>query len=668
MGGNRLNLIFDRRSRGMKLSVIIVSYNVCHFLEQCLLSVQTAMKGVDGEVWVVDNHSADGSVAMVRKRFPEVKVIANKENRGFSYANNQAIEKSAGEYVLLLNPDTVVEEDTFQKVVSYMDNHPEAGALGVKMFDGNGKFLPESKRGLPTPMVAFYKIFGLSALFPKSKTFGRYHLGFLNPDEIHEVDVLSGAFMLLRRSALEKTGLLDETFFMYGEDIDLSYRIQKAGYKNIYFPHTRIIHYKGESTKKSSINYVLVFYRAMVIFARKHFSAKNARLFSVLINLAIWFRAFLAILNRWGQKALLPLLDLIILGGGLILIKNYWETQVLPGGKGFPEEIITIALPFYLFIWLLSVYIRGGYDIPVRIGRALEGVGLGTVVILIIYALLPEHIRFSRAVILFGALWGVVTVMSVRWGLHFSGLKRFRLGTSKNRRCLIAARPDEAHRVAQLIRHPGSMPGFIGFAVPVDEEENDGVIGTIDQIPDLVKLYDIDEVIFCSRDISPQKIIDIMSGMTSPQPEFRIAPPETTTIIGSQSIKNLDDAFIFELDPVWTLPNRRSKRVLDLLVCLTILPLSPILLFLVNSPAGVIRNWWQVVLGKKTWVGYNPSGPGDPDPLPKTRIPVLTPADMVARHNPSAETARRLNLIYARNYSTGTDLHIIFRCFRLLGR
>ncbi len=266
----------------MKLSVIIVNYNVEYFLDQCLSSVRKAMENIDGEVFVVDNDSIDGSNNMVNKKYPEVNLIANKKNVGFSIANNQGIKKSTGEYVLLLNPDTVVEHDTFEKVISFMDEHPDAGALGVKMVDGSGNFLPESKRGLPTPSTAFYKMFGLSSLFPHSKRFARYHLGHLDNDKIHKIEILPGAFMLLRKEVLDKTGLLDESFFMYGEDIDLSYRIIKAGYLNYYYPETRIIHYKGESTKKGSVNYVLVFYNAMVIFAKKHFTQKNARLFTFL--------------------------------------------------------------------------------------------------------------------------------------------------------------------------------------------------------------------------------------------------------------------------------------------------------------------------------------------------------------------------------------------------
>ena len=309
----------------MDLSIVIVNYNVRYFIEQCLHSVFRAVKNMEVEVFVVDNNSVDGSCGLIREKFPWVRLIENKTNAGFSKANNQALKIASGRYALLLNPDTVVEEDTFEKCLRFMDSHPEAGALGVKMIDGRGNFLPESKRALPTPVVAFYKVFGLSRLFPHSRIFGRYHLGYLDNNETHEIEILAGAFMFLRKKALDKTGLLDETFFMYGEDIDLSYRIMKAGYKNIYFPETTIIHYKGESTKKGSINYVLVFYHAMIIFARKHFSRKNARIFSLLINMAIYFRASLSIIKRFFTRIFQPFIDLLLLFSGFYFLTPLWE-------------------------------------------------------------------------------------------------------------------------------------------------------------------------------------------------------------------------------------------------------------------------------------------------------------------------------------------------------
>ncbi|MEG2337084.1 MAG: glycosyltransferase family 2 protein [Bacteroidales bacterium] len=278
----------------------MVNYNVCSFLEQCLASVQKAISHLNVEIFVVDNNSVDGSVEMVKAKFPQVFCIDNKENVGFAKANNQAIRLAKGRYILLLNPDTVVEADTFDLCVAFMEETKDAGALGVKMLDGKGRFLPESKRGLPTPEVSFYKISGLSKLFPYSKRLGKYHLSYLDKDQIHSVDILSGAFMLLRTSVLEKIGLLDESFFMYGEDVDLSYRVLLGGYQNYYFPKTRIIHYKGESTKKGSLNYVIVFYRAMQIFAEKYFSKKKyLSIFVVYQNcylgsrLSLYFSAYI---------------------------------------------------------------------------------------------------------------------------------------------------------------------------------------------------------------------------------------------------------------------------------------------------------------------------------------------------------------------------------------
>jgi len=330
----------------MKLSIIIVNYNVQYFLEQALRSTITAcdflkQKGHNSEIFVVDNNSVDGSVALVKKNFPQVNLIENRENLGFSSANNQAIKASNGDYVLLLNPDTVVEQDTFYECVHFMDENEDSGALGVKMLDGKGNFLPESKRGFPSPEVAFYKAFGLAALFPKSRVFGKYHLGYIDEDEVAKVDVLAGAFMMLRRSVLNEIGLLDESFFMYGEDIDLSYRIRKAGYENYYFPKTRVIHYKGESTKKNSINYVFVFYNAMIIFARKHFSQKKAGFFELLLKLSIYLRASLALFKRFVKRILLPLSEFVLIYVGMSLLADYYATEIKfsQAHTGFPETL-----------------------------------------------------------------------------------------------------------------------------------------------------------------------------------------------------------------------------------------------------------------------------------------------------------------------------------------
>ncbi|MFV0468984.1 MAG: glycosyltransferase [Dysgonomonas sp.] len=280
----------------IKLSIIIVNYNVKYFLEQCLLSVYESKVDFDFEVFVVDNNSNDGSVEYLRPKFSDVNYVENSNNPGFAIANNQAIEACKGKYILLLNPDTVVGENVLANVCSFMDNEQRSGAIGVKMINGYGQFLPESKRGFPTPWASFCKITGLNKLFPNSSVFGKYHLRYLNENMPHEVDVLAGAFMMLRKEAIEKVGNLDEAFFMYGEDIDLSYRIVQGGYKNYYLPE-KIIHYKGESTSKDGIKYVKAFYEAMYIFFKKHYP-HYGQIYSLLITTGITTRAALAVLRR----------------------------------------------------------------------------------------------------------------------------------------------------------------------------------------------------------------------------------------------------------------------------------------------------------------------------------------------------------------------------------
>lgn len=654
----------------MKLSIIIVSYNVRYFLEQCLHSVNKAGEGLETEIFVVDNASVDGSVTMLQEKFPEVKLIANKQNVGFAKANNQAILQSKGQYVLLLNPDTVVEADTLRKVVAFMDEHPDAGGLGVKMVDGKGRFLPESKRGLPTPEVAFYKVSGLSALFPKSKLFGRYHLGYLDNEKVHKVDVLAGAFMLLSRVALARTGLLDEAFFMYGEDIDLSYRLTKAGYNNYYYPDTRIIHYKGESTRKGSLNYVYVFYNAMIIFARKHFSQKNARLFSALIHTAIYLRASISLVRRISKNIIIPLFDAFLIYLGMYLIINYWEQHVIyPEGGHYPVEFLTIAIPGYIVAWLFSVFIAGGYDRPIRLLRIFTGMLAGTLIILVFYALLPEHFRFSRALIIMGSLWGLSAMTLLRLSLHWLNVPSFRLGLDRNRRFVIIGEEDEAERVADLLRKTFINPGFIGLISPGDtNSQNHGIIGNLSQLSDIISIYAIDEVIFCAKDIPAQVIIDKMSELQSNEVDFKIAPPESLSIIGSNSISTTGDLYVIDINSIGKINNHRNKRLLDILTGLILLIISPLMLFFMRNPLQFLANIFLVLIGLRSWTGYCPTEANDRQKLPRIKRGILNPTDALRIKTISADTIYRLNMLYARDYKLITDLQLMARAFRNLGR
>ncbi len=292
----------------MELSIIIVNYNVRFFLEQCLHSVSKAIQGLEAEVWVVDNASSDGSLDYLTSLFPGVHFLPNKENTGYAKANNQALTHCRGQYILFLNPDTLVAEDCFRLCLDFIQTQPSPGAMGIRMLDGSGNFLPESKRAFPSPVSALYKLTGLSALFPSSAVFNHYSLGHLSQYQNHEVDVLAGAFMLLPKSVLDQVGGFDQRFFMYGEDIDLSYRVQKAGFQNYYFAGSAIIHFKGESTRKGSLNYVLLFYNAMRLFVQKNYSGGRAGVFAFFIQLAILIRGAFSMLNR---LILAPLIQLL---------------------------------------------------------------------------------------------------------------------------------------------------------------------------------------------------------------------------------------------------------------------------------------------------------------------------------------------------------------------
>ncbi|GAB6278961.1 MAG: glycosyltransferase [Lentimicrobium sp.] len=651
----------------MKLSIIIVNYNVEFFLEQCLHSVKRACKNIEAEIWVVDNNSVDGSLKMLKEKFPEVNVIANKENLGFAKANNQAIHRAHGEYILLLNPDTVVAEDTFEKTVAFMDAHPDAGGLGVKMVDGKGKFLKESKRGLPTPSVAFFKMVGLTKIFPHNPLFARYYLGHLSDDEIHEVEILSGAFMLLRREVLQITGLLDEDYFMYGEDIDLSYRILKAGYKNYYFPHTRIIHYKGESTRKSSLNYVFTFYQAMAIFAKKHFSAGLARRFNFFINLAIFFRAGLSLLRRFTEYIFLPLLDTALVYGGIIIMKNYWEGFIFQGYGEYPPLFVYIMLPAYILIWLFSVYLSGGYDKPFHLSKVFQGIALGTVIILAAYALLPANLRFSRALILFGALWAIMSMTLIRVLLHFSGIEQYRLAVNENKRFLIVGKDNECNRVAEILRNGIHRPAFIGFVAsdPLQQQTN-GFVGNLSQLNEIIRIYGIDEIVFCANDISAQYIIDQMLQLHDKSIELKIAPPESYSIIGSNSISTSNDPFIIDISSINSRRNRRNKRIADLILVFLLLLTLPFNIWWVEKKSAYLKNIFFVLFGRKTWVGIKDI-PGVTNPSSIVKPGILCPTDAWPTDQLTPQTALNLNLLYARNYRPLDDFNIVLKAFRKLG-
>lgn len=680
--------------REVDLSVVIVSYNVAYFLELALLSVRRAAEGLRVEVWVVDNASRDESVAVVRARFPDVHLIANVDNVGFSRANNQALRLARGRHSLLLNPDTVVGEDTFRACLTFMDQHPRCGGLGVRMLDGHGRFLPESKRGLPTPWVAFSKIFGLSALFPRSRRFAGYHLGYLPDDETHEIDILSGAFMWLRKEATDQVGLLDEDYFMYGEDVDLSYRLQLGGWQNYYFPGTQIIHYKGESTKRTTVNYVRVFYRAMAIFARKHFSAQYAAVFGRFIDAAIWLRAGAAVARRLATAALPTLLDAGLIFGGMVFLKDYWEVNHKFVRTAYPPQFLGVAVPAYIAVWLLSTYLSGGYDEPTRAGRIVRGVALGTVLISAISNFL-DNWRFSKALIVLGGAWAVAVLVGRRLLFNLARYGELRLGERRAKRVAVVGLAAEAARVRHLLSTARVAADVIGtiepMEVPVSEvaasvdsasrqelqdakletrntkhETQATSLGTLADLNSLVALYQLDEIIFCGRDLLPSQIISAMARGAARPVEYKILPENSAYIIGSSSKDSPGD--YYELIPTPQLfkpAQRRAQRLFNVASAATLLLAAPLLIWFITRKGSFLRNCLAVLAGRRSWVGWRyTEAPTGVRPIPAVLSPADRPAISTTLDQP---TRQRLEALYANDYSPAEDLEILLRRFRDLG-
>lgn len=645
----------------MKLSVIIVNYNVRAYLEQCLRTVFEALKGIDGDVFVVDNQSTDGSVEMVREKFPQVRLIANKDNVGFSRANNQAIRESSAEYVLLLNPDTVVGEDVFQKVIAFMDAHPKAGGLGVKMVDGTGQFLPESKRGLPTPAVAFYKIIGLTRLFPKSKVFGRYHLGHLPENGAAPIEILSGACMFLRKKTLDEVGLLDESFFMYGEDIDLSYRITMGGYENWYLPEARIIHYKGESTKKSSVNYVFVFYNAMAIFAKKHFTRKRPDVFAGLINGSIYLSAAGAIVTRFLRRALLPVLD--------ILCFTVFSSMVAIGFKGWSGGVMLDSgwIPVWAAL-LVCFGLMGCYDLPVRLGNVFKATAVGTCLAFLFlwpFGKQPLSIFDMNGLVRLFIIGNFATALLAglvsRILLHLFRVKPFSLRTLDRKRILaIGSEEETAHAFSLLWQTHfglGRQKQMTAAEANAPEARN--------ALRKKIRKHGIDEVVFCAKDLKWGRIIELMEQLKRTGVMFKIAQPAREFIIGPSSIESVQDLLIMEEHAVHSSAARRRKRILDVVVSMLLLALLPLTVWFVHDKGGFVRNIFRVLRGSMSWVGYFP-GLGKGIRLPRIRPGILDPVRS-DRLEPLPLTVHRVNLTYAKDYRVGWDLRLIWRNFQGLG-
>lgn len=639
----------------MTLSIVIVNYNVKYFLEQCLESVfrsnlQTESgEQIDLDVWVVDNASVDGSVEMVREKFAQVHLIANADNRGFATANNQALRLCPGDIMLLLNPDTVVEQDTLSKCVAFYREHPDCGGLTVKMVNGEGTYLKESKRGFPTPAASFYKMSGLIRLFPHSRRIAAYYMGHLSDDETNAVDILPGAYLMISREAMEKVGLLDESYFMYGEDIDFSWRIKLAGFENYYMPTARIIHYKGECTKHGSMNYVYTFYNAMSIFVQRYFSGGNAKFFNLLLRIAIWGRACLAWLKRVAQAIALPIADFAAAFAGFYGIKYLWATFWAANVNYYPPKYTWIVIPLYILLLMLGSWLYGGYDKPVKIGRIIKGMGVGCALLLVFYSLLNESQRYSRMLLLLGSAWTLLSTIGIRGLLSAAHVQGYDLRRQRRHCCIVVGGKEEAERVRQLCETLGSAETVVMAETNLDHTK----------LNDTLNLYKADEVIFCSKDVTIQQIIDLMTRIGQMpgrrnQVSYKIVPSESDFVIGSNSITSTEDLYAEELHTVASAINRRNKRIFDMATALLLIVMSPVLFWFQHRKRRYFAHCWSVLCGRRTWVGTD---------CKETRPGIFGPEDVLPHRatSLSPELKQRLHLRYLRNYKLTTDIQIVIK-------
>lgn len=623
------------------------------------------MKTIDGEILVVDNASVDRSPQLVREHFPEVHVIANTDNRGFARANNQALELARGEYVLLLNPDTIVAEDTFTICLEFLDQHPGAGALGVRMIDGSGQFLPESKRGLPTLFSSFMKMSGLYRIFPRSATWNRYYQGHIDEFETASIEVLSGAFMFMRKSVLEKTGFLDESFFMYGEDIDLSYRITKAGFPIYYLATTNIIHYKGESTKKASLNYVLTFYQAMLIFTRKHPEFSGQQFF---IRWAIYIHGIWRYVRQTVQRWWPLVVDALLISGSFWSVSKVWSRYYFGQPDYFTPSFYQINIPLYTLILLISMWLNGAYDRPFTKRSSGLGFLTGALMILVVYAFLPTSMRTSRMVIGLGSLLYLLLMLMSRWKLSPWRASATHRHDQADRRAIIVAGPEESARIRELINRSRDHIEIIGTVSPAMDVEPlaHGVLGSLSQLEDIVRVHQIREVIFSAQDVPFSEFTGSMTRL-GPSLRYMLAASTTMNIVGSMNRDTEGESYAIRVHfNLSTAASRRAKRIVDLFSASLLTIVFPLIGWFIPHPSKAFSNLIRVMAGKRTMVSYHPMDP-EAASLPYIKKGILHPA-YPTDGGDAQRRLRHIHYVYARDYHWTTDLSILFRQFRQLGQ
>ncbi|MDQ7054916.1 MAG: glycosyltransferase [candidate division KSB1 bacterium] len=555
------------------VSVIIVSYNVKEFLQQCLISIQSALQHIPSEIFVVDNASDDDSTKLVCEQFPDITLIQNTRNEGFARANNRALRQARGQYLVLINPDTIAQEDTFERLIAFMKAHPDAGMVGCKILNPDGSLQLACRRSFPSPWVAFTRLTGLSFLFPKSRLFGRYNLTYLPEDQIAEVDAISGSFMMIRREAFEQVGLLDESFFLYGEDLDWCYRTIQAGWKIYYVPDTQIIHFKGESSKRSRLDSLLIFYQSMARFVKKHFRHRYFFVTYYLLIIAIWLRAAFSFFQNSFRSIAIPLLDLLFMQASLaaaIFIKfghlRFWQDYL-------PVNAI------YSSVWLISLaawgsYSRWKFSFFRASAAALTGFMINSA-----FTYFFKQFAYSRAVVLLAGSFNLLFLGG--WRLTYKLLHLLRLVPFKGtlgrtlleRKTLVVGNFSRGEKIlSKLKTRIGKGYEIVGLVSlnPDDVGRSYNglkVLTSADNLRDIVQRRHIQEVIFSTHRIPYDKILKMISECRSSKVNFKLIPSNLEVIIGKASIDQLSDVPLLDVDyRLSHAGHRMMKRMFDFVI------------------------------------------------------------------------------------------------------
>jgi len=661
-----------RRQALLEVSVIIVNYNVRDFLHQSLLSLQKALKGIRSEIFVIDNASDDGSAEMVRRRFPRVRLIANTANLGFAKANNIALKKARGKFILLINPDTIVQEDTIRVMVEFLQSHPEIGLAGCKILNPDGSFQPACRRGFPTPWVAFTRIIGFSKLFPNTKLFGKYNLTYLNTEETYPVDAVSGSFMMVRKETFTQVGGLDESYFMYGEDLDWCYRIRQAGWRIFYVHSTQIIHYKGESTRRSSLDEIRMFYDAMHLFVEKHF--RSSRLFKIVLRLSIGIVSFAAFITSALRPLKIAIFDFIAVTMSLLMAELLWRGELFK----YPPYAYSIVYTVPAIIVIGCMYVAGVYtQRRMSISRSIGAIFLAYVFISALTAFFKNY-AFSRMIV---AISGILVMVFVPgWRLVFRLIRKTSAhgrGTLFGKRTLIVGTDKNAIGLQRKLRtrvgEGYEIVGFVGTTHKHIGEMLNGVqvLGSIDNVGKIIKKQKISDVIFAPQALSYMQILSVIGRSREQAVAFHLVPTTMEVIVGKASVDSLENLPLVQIAYNIDKPfHRFTKRVFDLvfsgLLLITVYPIFRLCSAKKEmKSSGFLAGLSHVFSGKMSLVG--PFLDNQQAEKPKNESlflgkPGLCGLVQLQQDGTlSDDETNQYDLYYARNQSVLLDLEILIK-------